>query len=244
MKWADWKGTYLLIMSDFAFDSKREKEAAAMASFSSHSTNCLTGAIALAAIRERLGTRCIVCGNSQRLEHDIRFLLEHDCKEGNSIIAADAAAARIGRLGIVPDIIVTDMDGEPDAEMKQNSEGSLLILHFHGDNMERAAAISKKLKGRFIVTVQSEPGEGVFNFGGFSDGDRAVLLAEEFGVHEIVLAGFDFSQPFESGYDGSVKLRKLDWARRIIAEAGKRGMALIDAPDCVSGMETNKKVEV
>jgi uncharacterized Rossmann fold enzyme len=63
-------------------------------------------------------------------------------------------------------------------------------------------------------------------------------------VHEIVLAGFDFSQPFESGYEGSIKLRKLDWARRIIGDAGKRGIALINAPDCVSGMEMNKKVEV
>ena len=34
----------------------------------------------------------------------------------------------------------------------------------------------------------------VYNFGGFTDGDRAVFLAEELGAKKIFLIGFDFGE--------------------------------------------------
>ena len=43
-----------------------------------------------------------------------------------------------------------------------------------------------------IGTTQIEPISDVYNFGGFTDGDRAVFLAEHFGAKEIELVGFDF----------------------------------------------------
>ena len=36
------------------------------------------------------------------------------------------------------------------------------------------------------------PVKNVYNFGGFTDGDRSVFWAEEFGAKEIILIGMDF----------------------------------------------------
>ena len=36
------------------------------------------------------------------------------------------------------------------------------------------------------------PLKHVYNFGGFTDGDRCVFLAEEFGAKDIVLVGMSF----------------------------------------------------
>ena len=63
----------------------------------------------------------------------------------------------------------------------------------------------------------SRPENTVFDFGGFTDGDRAVCIAQSFGVGKVVLEGFDFDNPSpKAGSDPAVKLRKLSWARRII----------------------------
>ncbi|MEZ5336103.1 MAG: hypothetical protein R2741_13165 [Methanolobus sp.] len=54
--------------------------------------------------------------------------------------------------------------------------------------------------------------ENVYNFGGFSDGDRCVYLAKEFGAASITLIGFDF----DDLYVNPVKKKKLKWARLLI----------------------------
>lgn len=244
MKWADWEATYDTILNDMSLNRELEARALEAAVRASSVTRCLKDDAALAELRRRIGHSCIVCGNSPGLEHDMGILLECGAVQGNTIIAADAAGPRIGRIGVVPDIIVTDMDGETEDEIGQNARGTLLLLHFHGDNAERASEISMRLGGPFIITVQSMPGKGVFNFGGFTDGDRAVLLAEEFGIRSVVLAGFDFLSPYEQGREREIKLRKLRWAKSIMKGASERGVTLLSASESVSLMETNKKVNV
>jgi len=54
--------------------------------------------------------------------------------------------------------------------------------------------------------------KNVYNFGGFTDGDRCVFLAKALGAAEIKLVGFDYD-------DESVtprKRKKLAWAKRLI----------------------------
>jgi len=65
---------------------------------------------------------------------------------------------------------------------------------------------------KVIGTTQSRPTNGLYNFGGFTDGDRAVFLAKHLDALKIILIGFDFE-------DESVTLRKhkkLIWAKRLI----------------------------
>jgi uncharacterized Rossmann fold enzyme len=43
-----------------------------------------------------------------------------------------------------------------------------------------------------VGTTQSEPRRKVYNFGGFTDGDRALFLAKAFGASRVTCLGFDF----------------------------------------------------
>jgi len=64
-------------------------------------------------------------------------------------------------------------------------------------------------------TAQCRPPPGLYNFGGFTDGDRCVFLAQELGAAKIKLVGFDYE-------DESVtprKKKKLAWAKRLIEPA-------------------------
>ncbi|MDD4249345.1 MAG: DUF115 domain-containing protein, partial [Methanosarcina sp.] len=69
---------------------------------------------------------------------------------------------------------------------------------------------------RFIATTQARPFDQVYNFGGFSDGDRCVFVAREFGAKSIRLAGFDFEDPLVN----PIKKKKLNWAKELIGMCG------------------------
>ena len=77
-----------------------------------------------------------------------------------------------------------------------------------------------------IGTSQCLVSSRVRIFGGFTDGDRAAYLASYFNARRIGLVGFDFSgvvgrysKPFmaREAHASSVKLRKLKWARALLA---------------------------
>jgi hypothetical protein len=97
-----------------------------------------------------------------------------------------------------------------------NENGAIIIIHVHGDN---AREIKKfvPLFDNVLGTTQSRPLENVYNFGGFTDGDRAFFLAEHFNAREIILIGFDFDEPIQKeGKDLKIKKKKLKWARFLI----------------------------
>ncbi|MGA9187543.1 MAG: hypothetical protein WB014_03025, partial [Methanosarcina sp.] len=66
------------------------------------------------------------------------------------------------------------------------------------------------------ATTQGEPFDKVYNFGGFSDGDRCVFVAKEFRAKSVRLAGFDFE---DSGVN-PIKKKKLKWAKELIGMLG------------------------
>ena len=73
-----------------------------------------------------------------------------------------------------------------------------------------------------IGTTQAEPFPGIYNYGGFTDGDRAVFLAIHFGARKIILKGFDFDNPMGKPIiDMELKLKKLKYAKQLIAWAEK-----------------------
>ena len=106
---------------------------------------------------------------------------------------------------------VFDLDGSFPDILKANREGSITVVHAHGDNLDALSRYVPLLEG-VIGTAQCRPPEGLYNFGGFTDGDRCVFLAKELGAASIKLVGFDYE-------DDSVtprKRRKLAWAKRLI----------------------------
>ncbi|OYT39619.1 MAG: 6-hydroxymethyl-7,8-dihydropterin pyrophosphokinase [Desulfurococcales archaeon ex4484_58] len=110
------------------------------------------------------------------------------------LISADGATKALLEENILPDIIVTDLDGDLGAIVEAGRRGSYILVHGHGDNIELIKKyVSMFLNQGFKVigTTQVEPLNNVFNFGGFTDGDRCVFLAHYFNASRIILAGMD-----------------------------------------------------
>ena len=58
-------------------------------------------------------------------------------------------------------------------------------------NIERIASLTSFFNN-VLGTTQAQPIGNLYNFGGFTDGDRAIFLAVALGASEITLAGMDF----------------------------------------------------
>jgi len=203
MQFAAWEPIYLAILEDFGFSRAGDEEAASLLRELLHGRE-----MNLPLAAERISGRfVVVCGNASSLEGELEDL----GIEGAAFVAADGATETLLRAGIIPEIIVTDLDGPFDAILKANQKGSIVIVHAHADNLDALHRYVPQLK-HIVGTAQCQPPEGLYNFGGFTDGDRCVFLAMELGAASITLAGFDFE-------DESVTLRKrkkLAWARKLI----------------------------
>jgi len=162
------------------------------------------------------GERVFVLGNGPSLPMSLEGV-------DGVVIAADAAASVYRRIaGREPDVIVTDLDGPPDIlEMR-----SLKVVHAHGDNMEKLRAFVPRIK-ELVATTQVEPRGKVHNFGGFTDGDRAVFISMMAGARSVALIGMDFYSTTEydilAGKNLERKRRKLEIAKKLIETAREMG---------------------
>jgi 2-amino-4-hydroxy-6-hydroxymethyldihydropteridine diphosphokinase len=108
---------------------------------------------------------------------------------------------------------------------KAEEIGAIIVVHAHGDNIDMLKKVIPKLR-RIIGTTQVMPTKNVYNFGGFTDGDRCVFLAEEFGAWRIVLFGMDFG-PQVGKYSKDVvkeiglKKRKMQAGKKLLAMLAK-----------------------
>jgi uncharacterized Rossmann fold enzyme len=202
MEFKDWEPIYKEILRDFGWSREKDEEAAMQLS------RMLAGKTSdLSILKKKLkGKDVLVCGNARTLSND----LDKITTERYLIIAADGATSTLLEKGIVPDIIVTDLDGYIPDEIEANRKGALMVVHAHGDNMKRLEAV-RDMKG-VIGTTQAAALASIYNFGGLSDGDRCVFLAHSFGARSITLAGFDFMD--EKVTD--IKKKKLKWAQKLI----------------------------
>lgn len=207
MQFDSWEPIYREILEDFGFSRERDEEAAEILS------SMLPPAEPMLqeAFRRISGRNAVVCGNAPSLSEDIEQLQKAPGKDKCPLIVADGAAAVLLKIGMVPDIIVTDLDGPFPEIQRAHDLGSLVVVHAHGDNIDALRRCVPKLRA-VMGTTQSRPLKNVYNFGGFTDGDRCVFLAKALGSASIWLVGFDFE-------DESVtprKKKKLAWAKRLI----------------------------
>ncbi|MFZ0185026.1 MAG: 6-hydroxymethylpterin diphosphokinase MptE-like protein, partial [Nitrosotalea sp.] len=120
---------------------------------------------------------------------------------------------------ITPDIVVTDLDGNIEYLKKSSGLKSIMIVHAHGDNINRLPyAISFKYS---IGTTEDKPFGKIRNFGGFTDGDRCVFLADHFGASKIILIGMDFGTRIGKyskvgKYNKSLKRKKLEKGKSLL----------------------------
>ncbi len=138
---------------------------------------------------------------------------------GVAVVAADGATAACLDAGVVPDVIVTDLDGPVPSEVNANRRGSLVVVHAHGDNRPLLEEWVPQFPNELAGSWAGPPGRGLLDEGGFTDGDRAAFLAESAGAARLLLWGFDLEHADDR--DPSVRARKeakLRWAARALSE--------------------------
>ena len=134
-------------------------------------------------------------------------------------IVADGAIGALADLSKVV-LIVTDGDGTPYLERALNI-GIPICLHAHGDNMDAWNRILSIIdENQEVILTHQTPNHiaGMYNPGGFTDGDRAVCIAFALGATEVELIGFSTKNVGQwSGVtDEKRKLIKLEWMSRVL----------------------------
>jgi len=203
MEFKDWEPHYCEILAYFGFDRAGDEEAARLLASLMPRDNLLS----LAALT--CDNPVTVCGNAPCLKDELD-------KIQGVVFAADAAADVLDAHGIRPDAVFTDLDGASERLLVLNKEGTIVVVHAHGDNIPLLKHWVPRFKGPIVATTQSTPLPHVHNFGGFSDGDRAVFAADELGAEQITLVGFDLD---DKDVD-PLKRGKLFWARKLLALIG------------------------
>ncbi len=203
MNFAVWEPCYCRILEYFGFDRAADEEAARLLASLMNRDNLLS----LVTLTD--GNEVTVCGNARCLKKEL------DNVRG-VVFAADAAAEVLEDNGIRPDVIFTDLDGATDRFLEMNREGTIVVIHAHGDNIPLLKYWTPRFTGPVVATTQAAPLPHVHNFGGFTDGDRAVFAAQELGASCIMLAGFDLD---DENVD-PLKRGKLRIAKKLLAMLG------------------------
>ncbi len=203
---------YQRIEKDFHFSYKKEIEARDYLSDLIGNEH-----LKIEDLKKEIGKEVYVAGFSPYLEDEIEII-----PKNAKIIAADEAGKILKEYGIIPDIIMTDLDGDIEDLF---SSDIIFGIHAHGDNIEKLN-IARNI-GRKFGTTQIEPVWNIYNFGGFTDGDRCVFLAYYFNA-KIHIIGFDFEKVRDKrGKNMEIKKKKLKWAKRLIGYLEKRGANIV-----------------
>lgn len=203
MDFSEWEPLYREILVYFAFDRQADEDAR-------DRLLALATQDDIGVLRDLIeGREVTVCGNAPSLRQETGNLKGITC-------AADGAALVLLSAGIRPDIIVTDLDGADEPFIRMNREGTVLVVHAHGDNLPLLESWVPRLEGPRVFTTQAAPVPGVYNFGGFSDGDRAVYAMVHLGASRVSLAGFDCDDDTVP----PLKRGKLFWAKKLLTRLG------------------------
>lgn len=149
-------------------------------------------------------------------------------KTPHLIIAADGAVGALDDDAHLA-CVVSDFDGGIHLDAAAEI-GVLIVAHAHGDNVERWRSslehwATSPSPPPLILSHQTPDAlDGAYNFGGFTDGDRAVCFALALGIskEKIRLVGFSLDEV--GRWSGSTipeqKLRKLAWMNSILSSIG------------------------
>ena len=223
----EWEEWYKEILNDFGFDRDGDEETADLLDKILDKHGCLTiDELYDEIVYKKKGdtTKFIIFGAGPSLKKHIELIKNYNLND-YVLIAADGATTALLEEDIIPDIIATDVDGKISDLLTANANGAYFVIHGHGNNRENIEMWTDSFN-KVLGTTQSIPVGNLYNFGGFTDGDRAMYLAIELGAKEMVLAGMDFgtvvtkySRPDIEGETGpadEIKTKKLIYAERLL----------------------------
>lgn len=219
MQFIDWFPYYQQIREEFGYSTEKDQNAA----------NLLSKMIRkksrdLKKLQKKIaGKDVLVIGAGPSLLDNIDFIKKN--RKYVKIVADGAVEALITNR-IRPDIVVSDLDGKPAFLKKADKLGAIMVVHAHGDNEDAIKNLVPRFKN-VIGSTQVMPIENVYNFGGFTDGDRSVFMADEMGARMIVLVGMDLTEQTTKYSAGKIanedlKGKKLKRARQLLEMLSKK----------------------
>ena len=177
-----WEPKYREILKEFGYSRKKDSQSCKLLD------SLLSNKTRITEIKGLIENKPVfVVGAGPSLPSCIPILKKH--KKITKIVA-DGATRAIIENGLTADIIVTDLDGDIKSLKKAGRTNTIMVVHAHGDNSEKIHFV-KNFKN-CIGTTQTKPTGRIHNFGGFTDGDRCVFLANHFKAKKIILLGMDF----------------------------------------------------
>ena len=143
-------------------------------------------------------------------------------------VAADGAVGVLETFNRLA-CVVSDFDGAEHLDRAAEA-GQIIVAHAHGDNTNRWNGILQRWQEHstppsLVLSHQvTKELTGVYNFGGFTDGDRALCFVLSMGVilENIELIGFSTQKigAWSATTTPPIKMQKLEWMRRIVTELG------------------------
>lgn len=201
MEYHEWKPAYQTILQAFGYSMRGDEASRDWLAAYCRRASCQ------ASLPEMTGAKVAVVGGAPQTPTPTQLA------DADVVVAASDAGPRIADAGVSPDVVVTDLDGDPDGVRALATTGVPVVVHAHGDNQpvleEQLPAFPASA---VLPTTQAAPTGPVRNFGGFTDGDRAAFLADHCGADELVFRGWDLNDRTVS----AEKASKLDWAARLL----------------------------
>jgi uncharacterized Rossmann fold enzyme len=200
MEYVDWAPVYERVLADFGYDragDERARDALAehVAGFDLGRLDCTGASVAVAGGAPSLADEVAVAADADR------------------VFAASTAVDVLADAGVDVDLMVTDLDKNPETARRLTDAGTPVAAHAHGDNIPAVRGHVPTFDREHVLgTTQAEPVGAVRNFGGFTDGDRAAFLADHLGAETLVFPGWDVEDPDVD----PEKAKKLEWAERLL----------------------------
>jgi hypothetical protein len=200
MRFEEWNPVYEQILDDFGFDRAADERARDVLAD-------LVGPFDLERIDVR-GGHVAVAGAGPSLRNETAQAADAD-----AVFAASTAVDTLADSGVGTDLMVTDLDKNPETARGLTEAGVPVAVHAHGDNVAAVREWVPRFERAFVLaTTQAAPAGPVENVGGFTDGDRAAFLADHLGAARLSFVGWDL----DDSTVGPVKARKLAWAERLL----------------------------
>ncbi|MGN6613693.1 MAG: 6-hydroxymethylpterin diphosphokinase MptE-like protein [Candidatus Nitrosocosmicus sp.] len=227
MEFAEWYPYYLKVVNDLNLDIRKDFLSSTILSnlISENKPPDLDNFGML------IGKKVLVIGSGPSIENKSIQEFIRNNSSSSIIISADGATELCLKLDIAPHFIITDLDGDISQLLKANELGSTLIIHAHGNNIDKITKFVREFSN-FFGTTQAFPLYNIYNFGGFTDGDRSVFFADQFKSKEIWMVGMDFDSSIgfyskKMKFNLTAKKKKLSIGKRLLEILSSKSNSLL-----------------
>ncbi|MHA1972155.1 MAG: 6-hydroxymethylpterin diphosphokinase MptE-like protein [Candidatus Hodarchaeales archaeon] len=199
MKWNDWKLYYYEILTILKIDEKSDIQSCKLLKDKIQPIIEQNFTRTQEKLRTLFSSPLLIAGAGPSLENDVKTLIKLTTSRTFSLVSCDGSTSLFKEFNIKPDVVFTDLDGDHLALEWALKNRALVLIHAHGDNIPLVESFISKnqtllSKGSVLGTCQCNTGNILLNYGGFTDGDRAIFTAFHYQSPIIGLIGFDLGK--------------------------------------------------